>query len=234
MPARAAGARTRTPRPSAGSRATVPGDAVSDEGTRHLRAADAVLRELIDSLGPLNADARRRGRPPDAYGALLRSIVGQQLSTKAARSIYGRLVERFGGRTPAPAELLAADPEAVRSVGLSRRKVEYLRDLAARVEDGRLQLDRLAKLPDEEVTAELVQVKGLGPWTADMFMIFHLGRPDVLPVGDLGTRSAVRRLYGLEELPDAAELTRIAEPWRPHRSLAALYLWRSLDAVPVG
>lgn len=222
------------PRPSAGSRANVPGKAVSEQGTRHLRAADPVMRELIDSLGSLDADTRRRGRPADAYGALLRSIVGQQLSTKAARSIYERLTERFGGRTPTPAELLAADPQAVRSAGLSRRKVEYLRDLAARVEDGLLHLERLAELPDEEVTAELVQVKGLGPWTADMFMIFHLGRPDVLPVGDLGTRAAVRRAYGLDELPSAEELRRIAEPWRPHRSLAALYLWRSLDAVPVG
>ena len=230
---RARGTETRARRPSAGSRAAVPGEAVSDEGTRHLRAADPVLRDLIDSLGPLDADARRRGRPPDAYGALLRSIVGQQLSTKAARSIYGRLTELFGGRTPTPGELLAADPEAVRSVGLSRRKVEYLRDLAARVEDGRLELDRVSVLPDEEVTAELVGVKGLGPWTAHMFLIFHLGRPDVLPVGDLGTRAAVRNVYGLDELPNADELTRIAEPWRPHRSLAALYLWRSLDAVPV-
>jgi DNA-3-methyladenine glycosylase II len=232
-PAGGARAGTGGRRPSAGSRAGVPDEAVSNEGTRHLRASDPVLRDLIDSLGPLDADARRRGRPPDAYGALLRSIVGQQLSTRAARAIHGRLTEHFGGRTPTPAELLADDPESLRSVGLSRRKVEYLRDLAARVEDGRLELDRLAELPDEKVTAELVQVKGLGPWTADMFLIFHLGRPDVLPVGDLGMRAAVRRVYGLEELPDSEELRRMGEPWRPHRSLAALYLWRSLDAVPV-
>jgi DNA-3-methyladenine glycosylase II len=207
-----------------------PGPGASDQGIRRLRAADPVMRELIDELGPLDLEARRRGRPPDAYGALLRSIVGQQLSTKAARSIYGRLSDLFGGRSPTPAELAAAEPKTIRAVGLSWRKVEYLRDLAARVEDGRLDLESLHQLSDEEVTGELTQVRGLGPWTADMFMIFHLGRPDVLPVGDLGTRAAVRRAYDLPGLPAAEELRRIAEPWRPHRSLACLYLWRSLDA----
>lgn len=191
------------------------------------------MRDLVDAHGPLTLADRRRGRPADAYGALLRSIVGQQLSTKAARSIYERLASLFGGRAPAPVELLGAEPETIREVGLSWRKVEYLRDLAARVEDGALDLDRLTELSDEEVTAALTEVKGLGPWTADMFMIFHLGRSDVLPVGDLGTRTAVRRAYGLAELPGPAELGRIAEPWRPHRSLASLYLWRSLDAEPV-
>ena len=212
---------------------TAPGThSTGGDGVRHLREADAVMRELIDAHGPLSLAERRRGRPPDAYGALLRSIVGQQLSTKAARSIYERLTGLFGGRAPAPAELLAIDPATVRAIGLSWRKVEYLRDLAARVEDGRMDLERLSELPDDEVTAELVQVKGLGPWSADMFMIFHLGRPDVLPVGDLGTRAAVKRSYGLAELPGPAELRRIAEPWRPYRSLACLYLWRSLDAEP--
>jgi DNA-3-methyladenine glycosylase II len=192
-----------------------------------------MMRDLVDAHGPLSLADRRRGRPADAYGALLRSIVGQQLSTKAARSIYERLAALFDGRAPAPAELLDIEPEVLREVGLSWRKVEYLRDLAARVEDGTLDLDHLAELSDEDVTAALTKVKGLGPWTADMFMIFHLGRPDVLPVGDLGTRTAVRDVYGLEELPGPTELRRIAEPWRPHRSLASLYLWRSLDAEPV-
>ena len=198
----------------------------------HLRAADPVMASLVQEHGALDEKARRRGRPRDAYGALLRSIVGQQLSTKAARTIYERLTEQFGGRTPTPRELLDADPEAIRAAGLSRPKVAYLRDLAERVEDGELELDRLTELPDEEVSEQLVQVKGLGRWTADMFLIFHLGRPDVLPVGDLGIRRAVETQYRLEDLPDAAELERIAEPWRPHRSLACLYLWRSLDNVP--
>jgi DNA-3-methyladenine glycosylase II len=222
----------RTGRPSAGSRASASGRS-EDEGVRHLRSVDPVMRELIDAHGRLTLAERRRGRPADAYGALLRSIVGQQLSTKAARSIYERLAARFDSRAPTPAELLAVDPQDLRDVGLSWRKVEYLRDLAAQVEDGTLELDRLAELSDEDVTAELTRVKGLGPWTADMFMIFHLGRPDVLAVGDLGTRAAVRSAYGLDELPGPEELRRIAEPWRPHRSLASLYLWRSLDAEPV-
>jgi DNA-3-methyladenine glycosylase II len=128
--------------------------------------------------------------------------------------------------------LLAADPEDVRSVGLSRPKVAYLRSLAEHVESGELELARLSELPDEEVTEQLTAVKGLGQWTADMFLIFHLGRPDVLPVGDLGVRRAVERAYGLPDLPDAAQLTEIGEPWRPHRSLASLYLWRSLDNEP--
>ncbi len=190
------------------------------------------MRALVDRIGPLSLDDRRQGRPADPYGALLRAIVGQQLSTKAARSIYERLLELFGGRTPEPAELLAADPDEVRAAGLSRAKVAYLRDLAARVEDGHLPVDRLAEQDDAAVAAELVAVKGLGQWTADMFLIFHLGRPDVLAVGDLGIRRAVERSYGLDSLPDAGELERLAEPWRPQRTLASLYLWRSLDAEP--
>ena len=203
-----------------------------DEAVEALRAADPVLRGVIDSVGPLDEAQRRRGRPADPYGALMRSIVGQQLSTKAARSIYQRLTALFDGQGPTPAELLGTDPEAIRGVGLSRPKVAYLRDLAARVEDGELELDRLSELSDAEVAEQLTAVKGLDQWTADMFLIFHLGRPDVLPVGDLGVRRAVQRAYALAELPDPGTLTRMAEPWRPHRSLASLYLWRSLDAVP--
>jgi DNA-3-methyladenine glycosylase II len=163
----------------------------------------------------------------------VRSIVGQQLSTKAARSIYERLTALFDGRTPTPAELIAADPEEVRSVGLSRPKVRYLRDLAEHVERGELELDRLDELSDDDISAELTAVKGLGQWTADMFLMFHLRRPDVLPVGDLGIRRAVERAYGLKEIPMAPELEKIAEPWRPHRTLACLYLWRSLDNEPI-
>jgi DNA-3-methyladenine glycosylase II len=198
-----------------------------------LRASDPVMRRLIDEHGPLDEEERRRGRPPEAYGALVRSIVGQQLSTKAARTIYERLTALFDGRTPTPAELLAADPVEVRSAGLSRPKVAYLRSLAEHVESGELELERLTQLSDDEVSAQLTAVKGLGQWTADMFLIFHLGRPDVLPVGDLGIRRAVERAYALPELPDAARLLEIGEPWRPQRSLASLYLWRSLDNEPV-
>lgn len=197
-----------------------------------LRQADPVLGAIIDALGPDDRDPRA-GRPDDHYGALVRSIVGQQLSTKAARSIYARLTDRFGGRAPTPQEILADDPEALRAAaGLSRAKVGFLRSLAEHVLSGELELERLDDLPDEQVTAELIAVKGIGPWTADMLLMFHLQRPDVLPVGDLGIRRAVERAYGLPALPDAAELTRIAEPWRPYRTLACRYLWRSLDNVP--
>jgi len=190
------------------------------------------MKALIDREGPLDDEERSRGRPAEAYGALLRSIVGQQLSTKAARTIYGRMTAIFGGRTPSPVELLAADPDEIRAAGLSRPKISYLRDLAEHVEDGRLDLAHLTEMPDEEVSAQLTAVKGLGQWTVDMFLIFHLGRPDVLPVGDLGIRRAVEQAYELPDIPDAAELKRVAEPWRPHRSLASLYLWRSLDNAP--
>jgi len=200
---------------------------------KQLRSSDPVMRRLVDEQGPLDEEARQRGRPTEAYGALVRSIVGQQLSTKAARTIYERLTAMFGDRTPTPAELLAADPEEVRSAGLSRPKVSYLRSLAEHVESGELELDRLTELSDDDVTEQLTAVKGLGQWTADMFLIFHLSRPDVLPVGDLGIRRAVERQYGLDDLPDAARLLEIGEPWRPQRSLASLYLWRSLDNEPV-
>jgi DNA-3-methyladenine glycosylase II len=208
------------------------GPTIDPEALVHLRAADDVMAALVDEHGELDLEARRRGRPADAYGALLRSIVGQQLSTKAARSIYGRLVDQFGGHAPTPAELLAADPELIRSAGLSRPKVAYLRSLAEHVLSGELELDRLRDLSDERISEELTAVKGLGQWTADMFLIFHLGRPDVLPVGDLGIRRAVERLYGLERLPSAPELEALGERWRPYRSAASLYLWRSLDNEP--
>ncbi|HZV75306.1 MAG TPA: DNA-3-methyladenine glycosylase [Conexibacter sp.] len=199
----------------------------------HLRAADPILAGIVELVGADGLGDARAGRPDDHYGALVRAIVGQQLSTKAARTIYGRLTERYGGRTPTPAELIADDLDELRvAAGLSRAKASYLRSLAEHVVSGELELDRLDEMPDAEVAAELVAVKGLGQWTADMFLLFHLQRPDVLPVGDLGIRRAVERAYGLPGLPDPAELTRIAEPWRPHRSLACRYLWRSLDNEP--
>lgn len=198
----------------------------------YLRRADPVLGALIDAVGPDGLGDARAGRPDDHYGALVRAIVGQQLSTKAARTIYGRLTERFGGHTPTPAEILADDPEELRSVGLSRAKASYLRSLAEHVVGGELELERFDEMPDVEVEAELVAVKGLGQWTAHMYLMFHLQRRDVLPVGDLGIRRAVERAYALPGLPDPAKLTEIAEPWRPHRTLACRYLWRSLDNEP--
>jgi DNA-3-methyladenine glycosylase II len=192
-----------------------------------------VLAGLIAAAGPLG-DARE-GRPDrdDHYGALVRAITGQQLSVLAARAIYGRLTARFDGRPPTPVEILADDPEELRAAaGLSRAKVSYLRSLAEHVISGELELERLDALPDEQVIAELVAVKGLGLWTAQMFLMFQLERADVLPVGDLGIRRAIERAYGLDELPDAATIEGIAEPWRPHRTLACRYLWRSLQNKP--
>jgi DNA-3-methyladenine glycosylase II len=190
------------------------------------------MARLIDEIGPLHVRQRKRGRPDDPYGVLVRSITGQQLSTKAAATIYGRLTELYGGRTPTPQEILATDPQQLRAVGLSNAKAAYLRDLAEHIVDGELPVDELTELPDAEVAKLLMAVKGLGRWTVDMFLMFQLGRPDILPVGDLGIRKAVQTHYGLKELPKAAEIEQIAEAWRPHRTLASLYLWESLDNRP--
>lgn len=202
-------------------------------GDSHLRESDPVLGALIDARGPLRDS--REGRPDreDHYGALVRSIINQQLSVSAGRAIYQRLLDRFGGRPPTPQEALAQDPEELRSaVGLSRAKVGFLRSLAEHVIDGSLELRRLDELSDEQAITELVAVKGLGVWTAHMFLMFHLERPDVLAVGDLGIRRAIERAYGLPDLPDPATMEQIATPWRPHRTLACRYLWRSLDNEP--
>lgn len=189
-----------------------------------------MLAGLLDRIGEPEPDARPGG---DHYAALVRAIVGQQLSVRAARAIHGRLLEQFGGTPPTPEQLLARDPDELRAaVGLSRAKVAFLRSLAEHVLDGSLELDRLDALPDEEVIAELVAVKGIGEWSAHMFLIFQLERPDVLAVGDLGIRRAVERAYGLPDLPSAADLVGLAEPWRPYRTHACLLLWHSLDNVP--
>jgi DNA-3-methyladenine glycosylase II len=197
-----------------------------------LRKSDPVLRELIDEIGPLGDFFA--GRPTDHYGMLVRSIVGQQLSTRAAAAIYARLQERFGGRPPTPEEVLADDPDELRTAaGLSHAKVRYLRSLAEHVLDGSLRLDELTDLPDAEVVSALTAVSGIGLWSAQMFLMFHLRRPDVLPSGDLGIRRAVMIRYGLPAIPKPAEVDAIGERWRPYRTLAAMYLWRSLRTTPV-
>ena len=178
-----------------------------------LAAADPTMAALIERLGDIDIETRLRRRseerPADAYGALLRAIVGQQLSTKAERTIYGRILELFDGRTPAPEQLLEAEEADLRSAGLSGRKVEYIRDLASHVIDGELELDRLEQLSDEEAIEEIVAVRGLGLWTAEMFLIFHLERPDVLSGGDLGIRKAIQVEYGLEEMPTPTRVLEI-------------------------
>lgn len=203
-----------------------------------LSAADPAMAALIERIGEIDLATRLRRRseerPADAYGALLRAIVGQQLSTKAARTIYRRVCELFGGTTPSPEQLLEASEEELRGAGLSGRKVSYIRDLAEHVISGELELDRLGQLSDEEAIEEIVAVRGLGQWTAEMFLLFHLERPDVLSGGDLGIRKAVRIEYGLDEMPPPLRVLEIGEAWRPHRSLASLYLWESLASVPAG
>jgi DNA-3-methyladenine glycosylase II len=209
---------------------------VSAKARKALAAADPTMGALIERVGRIDIATRLRRRseerPDDAYGALLRAIVGQQLSTKAARTIYLRVLDLFDGRTPAPEQLLDASVEDLRGAGLSGRKVEYIRDLASHVLSGELELDRLEQLSDEEAIEEIVAVRGLGQWTAEMFLLFHLERPDVLSGGDLGIRKAIQVEYGLEEMPSPTRVIEIGEPWRPHRSLASLYLWESLAAVP--
>jgi DNA-3-methyladenine glycosylase II len=177
----------------------------------------------------------RDGRPDreDHYGALVRAIVGQQLSVLAARAIYRRLTARFGARPPTPQEILDDDPEALReAAGLSRAKVGFLRSLAEHVLSGELELERMDELDDEQVIAELTAVKGIGMWSAHMFLMFHLERPDVFAPGDLGIRRAMQRAYGFQDLPEAADMEAIAHAWRPYRSLACRYLWRSLNNEP--
>jgi DNA-3-methyladenine glycosylase II len=201
-----------------------------------LAKSDPTMAALMARVGEIDLATRLRRRseerPADAYGALLRAIVGQQLSTKAARTIYLRVLDIFGGVTPSPEQLLEASEADLRGAGLSGRKVEYIQDLARHVLSGELELDRLGELSDEEAIEEIVAVRGLGQWTAEMFLIFHLERPDVLSGGDLGIRKAVQIEYGLEEMPPPARVLEIGEVWRPHRSLASLYLWESLAAVP--
>jgi len=192
-----------------------------------------VLAGLIDAVGPLTEAHKGRPERDDHYGALVRTIAGQQLSVLAARAIYTRLTARFDGRAPTPQEILADDPEELRlAAGFSRAKVSYLRSLAEHVLSGELELDRLDQLSDEQAIAELIAVKGIGEWSAHMFLMFQLERPDVLPVGDLGIRRAIERSYELDGLPDPASIEKIAEPWRPQRTLACRYLWRSLDNEP--
>jgi DNA-3-methyladenine glycosylase II len=200
-----------------------------------LAASDPVMAELIERLGPLDIAKRLRRRkeerPADAFGALLRPLVGQQISTKAARAIYLRMLGLFDG-PPTPETMLALTEEDLRGIGFSRRKVEYAHDLAAHALDGSLELDRLQDLGDEEVIAEISAVRGFGRWTAEVFLLLHLGRPDVIVGGDLGIRKAVMVEYRLGSMPTPKEVEERADAWRPNRSLACLYLWESLHAVP--
>lgn len=206
----------------------MPSDLVLRKASRTLARRDPVLGRLIRAHGPCGlAEAQH----DDPFRALTRAIVGQQLSTKAAATIYGRFASLCSGR-PTPQAVARVSDAELRAVGLSGQKLSYIRDLSARVLDGSLKLRALDAMTDEDVVAALTAVKGVGRWTAEMFLIFRLQRPDVLPVGDLGILKAVQRAYGLRGLPSPQRLTRIGESWRPYRSIACWYLWQSLDNAP--
>ena len=189
-----------------------------------LRACDPVLGAVVGRLGPLDEP----GGSGDHFAALCDIIIGQQLSVASARAIKNRFCAHFG-ETPQAQAVLEMSDELSKSLGLSAQKARYLKNLARHIEDGLLDIAHLETLPDDEIRHEVVAVKGLGAWSADIFLMFHLNRSDVLPVGDLGIREAMKRLYQLEARPQPDEMERIAAPWRPHRTLASRYLWRFLD-----
>ena len=202
-----------------------------EKARRYLMRRDPILGAAIKKIGACGMADRQR---TDHLSALISAIVSQQLSTKAAATIFGRFVALFpGARIPDAAAIAAHGDEVLRAVGLSGQKVGYLRDLSARIVDGRLQLDELESLPDEAVIDRLVAVKGFGRWTAEMFLMFRLHRPDVLPGGDLGIVVAVQRLYRLRKRPDAKRVLKIGEAWRPYRSVASWYLWQTLRNEPL-
>jgi DNA-3-methyladenine glycosylase II len=197
-------------------------------GRRLLARRDPVIRDLIRKHGACGlADAQHT----DPFTALVHAIVSQQLSTKAAATIARRFDELLGGR-PTPGGVAAVTDQQLRAVGLSAQKIGYMRDLSARIQDRTLPLHDIHTLDDAAVIEALTKVKGIGRWTAEMFLMFRLHRPDVLPVGDLGIVKAVQRAYRLRKAPDPKRLTRIGEPWRPYRSIACWYLWASLDNKP--
>ena len=197
-----------------------------EQATRLLIRRDPVLGAVIRRIGPCGMAARQRN---DHLTALIGSIVSQQLSTKAAATIFGRFVALFpDGVIPDAAAIAAIDDMSLRVVGLSGQKVMYLRDLCARIVDGRLVLEELDALPDAEVIARLTTVKGFGRWTAEMFLMFRLHRPDVLPTNDLGIVKAIQRIYKLRKRPDAARINKIGESWKPYRSVASWYLWQTM------
>ncbi len=192
----------------------------------YLREADPVLARLIDERPDFDPQAWMEQLPAmDLYGALLFQVAGQQLSVAATRTILGRIEALFGGRLPAPAELLALDPARIREAGLSWRKIATLRDLAERLSDGRLDADALSRLPDDELMAELTAIPGIGPWTVQGALLVALKREDVVLPGDLALRKAVQTAYGLDHRPSQDEVLAIAEKWRPYRSLATSYLF---------
>ena len=192
----------------------------------HLRANDPVMAAIIEQVGRCGLGRSKR---TDPFIAVIEAIIWQQLSTKAAGTIYARFLKLFPGGRPTPAAILATSDEAMRSAGLSRGKISYLRDLAMKITDGTVHLESLETMADADVVASMTRVKGIGQWSAEMFLMFRLRRADVLPVGDLGIVKAIQRNYRLRKPPTPARMLKIAEQWRPYRSVASWYLWASLD-----
>ena len=192
-----------------------------------LKKSDRVLAGIIKKVGPCRL--KKAQGTGSYFEALCEAIVYQQLNGKAAATIFGRFKAIYGdGLFPKPRQILKTTDAKLRAAGLSGQKLSYLKDLAFKVEEGTLDLDTVDSLPDEAVVERLTAVKGIGPWTAEMFLMFRLGRPDVLPVGDYGFRTGVKKAYGLKELPSEKKLLALSEPWRPHRSAATWYFWQSL------
>ncbi len=194
---------------------------------RHLKRADPRLAEIIGKVGPCTLKPRR-----DYFVTLCKAIYSQQLSTRVAAVLFARFKSHFPRKRPTPQRVTALllEPAALGRCGLSRQKAAYLADLAKHFSDGRVRTRRLSALSDEQIIEALTRVKGVGRWTAEMFLMFVLNRTDVLPVDDLGLREAVRRVYGMKQRPTAAQVTRLGERWRPYRSIATWYLWRGLAA----
>jgi DNA-3-methyladenine glycosylase II len=190
---------------------------------KHLAAADPVLAEIIAKVGSCRIASR-----PERFSALARAIIFQQLAGAAALAIHNRVVALYPGRPfPTPAQILATPEGPLRQAGLSAKKILYIKDLARHIEEDLLNFRRFTKMDDEEIIADLTRVNGIGRWTAEMFLMFNLGRPDVLPVGDLGFRNAVMRSYRMRKPPKPGQLIKIAERWRPYRSAAVWYFWQS-------
>ena len=207
--------------PSAGS---LDDPAVWKKGIRYLKSRDPVLSRMIGAVGPVHFELDN-----DHYEAIVGSIIYQQLAGSAARAILNRFKDLYGGRLPSPREYLSTDLNSLRKSGLSPQKISYIRDLAQRLEDGRLNLKKLRDLSDEDAMSELDAVHGIGRWSAEMFLIFGLGRTDVLPVDDLGLRKAAKKAYRLRDLPSRERFEKLAKDWHPYCSISTFYLWKSVE-----
>lgn len=194
------------------------------DAIQYLRKVDSNLEKIIKIVGEYSIKIRN-----DPFQSLVESIIYQQLAGRAANAIYNRFINYYDNYQVTPTGILNSSIDNLKKVGLSNRKIEYIKDLASRVYDGRINLEELSKMNDEEIINKLINVKGIGRWTSEMFLIFSLGRPDVLPVTDLGVRKAMMKVYSLSELPKPHTMIEIAEPWRPYRSIATWYLWKSLS-----